>query len=57
MSIKNKIKDKIAQLVGELKAKVGKITNNRSLQVHGMSEQARADIKRITEKAKDVFKA
>jgi uncharacterized protein YjbJ (UPF0337 family) len=56
LSVTNKIKNKIQQLIGKAKAKVGEITGNRSLQVHGKSQQARADIKRIAEKAKDVFK-
>ncbi|CAG4904215.1 MULTISPECIES: CsbD family protein [Acidithrix] len=56
MSTKNKIKNKVQQLIGKVKAKIGKITGNRSLQAHGKSQQARANLKRIAEKAKDVFK-
>ncbi len=56
LSIKNKIKNEVRQLIGKVKAKIGKVTGNRRLQVQGKSQQARANLKQIAEKAKDVFK-
>ncbi len=56
LSIKNKIKNEVRQLIGKVKAKIGKVTGNRRLQAQGKSQQARANLKQIAEKAKDVFK-
>lgn len=57
MSTEKKIGNKVDEVVGKVKDRVGGATGNRELQAEGQADQSRSNLKQAGEKAKDAFKA
>jgi uncharacterized protein YjbJ (UPF0337 family) len=55
MSNKDKSKNKVQDITGAVKAKVGAIIGNKHLQARGKAQQAQANLKQGGEKVKDAF--
>ena len=53
MSAIDKIKNKAEEIVGEVKEKVGDLTNNDSLRAEGQADQTKAAAKDAGENVKD----
>lgn len=51
-----KAEAKIDQAKGEIKQKVGEVTNDRSTQMEGKIDEAKGDLKEGWEKTKDAVK-
>ena len=56
MSALDKAKNKLEEVTGQGKEKIGDATGNESLQAEGERDQAKGNIKQAGEKIKDVFK-
>ena len=56
MSGIDKIKNKLEEVVGDAKEKIGSATDNHDLEAEGKKDQASANVKGAGEKVKDVFK-
>lgn len=57
MSATDKIRNKTEQLSGELKRKVGGATGNRELQIEGIFQKARADLRQVAKKGQQRLQA
>ncbi len=56
MSGIDKAKNKVQELSGEGKERVGEATGDRDLQAEGANDKAAGNLKQAGEKVKDVFK-
>ena len=56
MSALDKAKNKLEEVTGDAKEKIGDATGNESLQAEGKRDQAKGNVKQAGEKIKDVFK-
>ena len=56
MSGIDKAKNKIEDLGGKAKEKLGEVTGDKSTENEGRADQAKADMKDAGEKVKDAFK-
>jgi uncharacterized protein YjbJ (UPF0337 family) len=56
MGADEKIGNAAKSAAGKLKEGAGKATDNERLEAEGRAEQASADLRQATEKAKDAFK-
>ena len=55
MGMVDKAKDKAQATKGSVKEKVGKMTNDRSMEVKGKMDKASGDLKQAGEKVKDAL--
>ncbi len=55
MGIGDKAKHTAEDVAGHFKEGVGKATDNEKLEAEGKAEQAKADLKKAGDKAKDAF--
>lgn len=55
MSFVDKAKNAAEKAVGEVKEKVGDLTDKKDLQAEGKADQTKADAKGVGEKVKDTF--
>jgi uncharacterized protein YjbJ (UPF0337 family) len=56
MSGIDKAKNKVDELAGKAKEKLGELTDDESTENAGRADQAKADLKDAGEKVKDAFK-
>jgi uncharacterized protein YjbJ (UPF0337 family) len=56
MSGIDKAKNKVDELAGKAKEKLGELTDDESTENEGRADQAKADLKDAGEKVKDAFK-
>ena len=56
MSATDKAKNKIEEVAGKVKEKVGHAAGNDDLEARGKAENAKGNLKQAGEKVKDVFK-
>jgi len=56
MSAIDKAKNKVEDVVGQAKEKLGQATGDKSTQNEGKSDQAKSDFKDAGEKVKDAFR-
>ncbi|MFD7160522.1 CsbD family protein [Kribbella sp. NPDC059898] len=56
MGVGRKAKHAVKGAKGKVKKVTGKATGNRDLEAEGRTEQTKADLKQVGEKAKDAFK-
>ena len=56
MSGPDKIRNKIQEVTGDAKEKVGGVTGNQRLRAEGQNDQSKSNLKQAVEKLKDVFK-
>jgi len=57
MSATDKIRNKIQEVTGYAKEKVGGVTGNQRLRAEGQNDhQSKSNLKQVVEKLKDVFK-
>ncbi|MGI8536636.1 MAG: CsbD family protein [Mycobacteriales bacterium] len=56
MSGMDKLNNKVEEVTGDAKEKVGGATGNESLQAEGKTDQSKGDLKQAGEKVKDAFK-
>lgn len=52
----DKLDNKLQDIQGEAKERIGQATGDESLERQGKSDQAKSDIKQAGEKIKDAFK-
>jgi uncharacterized protein YjbJ (UPF0337 family) len=56
MGLTDKIKNEGQELGGEIKEKVGKVTDDSSTEAEGKKDQVAGNLKQAGEKVKDAFK-
>ena len=56
MGDQDKVNNKIEDIGGQAKEKIGRATGDEELEAQGRGDQAKADIKQAGEKVKDAFK-
>lgn len=56
MSAIDKAKNKVEELAGQAKEKLGKATGDHDTEAEGRADQAKGNIKQAGEKVKDAFK-
>lgn len=56
MGTDDKISNVAEEAKGHVKEGVGKLTDNKSLEAEGKTDQAAANVKQVGEKVKDAFK-
>jgi uncharacterized protein YjbJ (UPF0337 family) len=56
MASDDKLNNKIEEVVGKVKDRVGGATGDRELQAEGQADQTRSNLKQAGEKVKDAFK-
>jgi uncharacterized protein YjbJ (UPF0337 family) len=56
MSADDKAANKVDELAGKAKEKLGRATGNRDLEAEGRGEKATSNLKQAGEKVKDAFK-
>jgi len=52
----DKVENKVDDIKGKAKEKIGDATDDKSLENQGKRDQAKSDLKQAGEKAKDAFK-
>jgi len=57
LSTEKKVNNKVEEVVGKVKDRVGGATGDRELQAEGRADQSRSNVKQAGEKVKDAFKA
>ena len=57
MSAEDKIKNKVEEVVGKAKDRIGGATGDRDLQAEGQADQSKSNLKQAGENVKDAFKA
>lgn len=57
MSAEDKAKNKVEEVIGKVKDRVGGATGDRDLQAEGQADQSRSNLKQAGENVKDAFKA
>lgn len=55
MSATDKVKDKAQEAKGHVKERVGKATNDRSMESEGKGDKVAGNLKQAGEKVKDAF--
>jgi uncharacterized protein YjbJ (UPF0337 family) len=53
----DKVRNKAKKLKGKAKEKVGQATGNQQLQAEGHVDQAKADVRQVGEKMKDIYRS
>ena len=56
MGAENKAANKVTEIEGKIKKKVGQATDDADLEAKGRAEESKGDLKQGGEKAKDAFK-
>ena len=56
MGAENKAANKVTEIKGKIKKKVGQATDDSDLEAKGRAEESKGDLKQAGEKAKDAFK-
>ena len=56
MSFIDKAKNTAEKVAGEVKEKVGEVTNDKDLQAEGKRDQTKGSLKNVGEDVKDAFK-
>ena len=56
MAAENKAANKVTEVKGKIKKKVGQATDDTGLEAEGRTEESKGDIKQAGEKVKDAFK-
>jgi uncharacterized protein YjbJ (UPF0337 family) len=56
MGTDDKTRNKVEELRGQAKEKIGEATDDEALERQGRTDQSKADIKQAGEKVKDAFK-
>jgi uncharacterized protein YjbJ (UPF0337 family) len=56
MGDQDKLNNKLEDIGGEAKEKIGQATGDKDLEAQGRGDQSKADIKQAGEKVKDAFK-
>lgn len=56
MSFIDKAKNTAEKVAGEVKEKVGEVTNDKDLQAEGKKDQTKGSLKNVGEDVKDAFK-
>ena len=57
MSAEDKVKNKVEEVVGKAKDRIGGATGDRDLQAEGQADQSKSNLKQAGENVKDAFKA
>ena len=57
MGDQDKLNNKIEDIRGEAKERIGRATGDEELEAQGRGDQAKADLKQAGEKVKDAFKS
>lgn len=57
MSAEDKAKNKVEEVIGKVKDRVGGATGDRDLQAEGQADQSKSNLKQAGENVKDAFKA
>ncbi|HSP37068.1 MAG TPA: CsbD family protein [Frankiaceae bacterium] len=57
MSSEDKINNKVEEIVGKAKDRIGGATGDRDLQAEGQADQSKSNLKQAGEKVKDAFKS
>jgi uncharacterized protein YjbJ (UPF0337 family) len=57
MAGEDKLNNKIEEVVGKVKDRVGGATGDRELQAEGRADQSRSNLKQAGEKVKDAFRS
>ena len=55
MGADDKIQNKVDEIAGDAKERIGDATGNEDLQAEGAGDQAKANLKQAGEKVKDAF--
>jgi uncharacterized protein YjbJ (UPF0337 family) len=55
MAAGDKARNKVEELKGKVKKKVGEVTGTEQVEAEGKGEEAKADINQAVEKVKDAF--
>jgi uncharacterized protein YjbJ (UPF0337 family) len=56
VSAEKKVNNKVEEVVGKVKDRVGGATGDRDLQAEGQADQSRSNLKQAGEKVKDAFR-
>ena len=56
MSFIDKAKNTAEKVAGEVKEKIGEVTDNKDLQAEGKKDQTKGSLKNVGEDVKDAFK-
>jgi uncharacterized protein YjbJ (UPF0337 family) len=56
MGDQDKMNNKLEDIGGQAKEKIGQVTGDEDLEAQGRGDQAKADLKQAGEKVKDAFK-
>jgi len=56
MGATDKVSNKVEELKGQAKQKMGEATGNEQWQAEGKADEAKGDLKQAGEKVKDVFR-
>jgi uncharacterized protein YjbJ (UPF0337 family) len=56
MGDQDKLNNKLEDIGGEAKEKIGQATGDKDLEAQGRGDQSKADLKQAGEKVKDAFK-
>jgi uncharacterized protein YjbJ (UPF0337 family) len=57
MSSDKKVDNKVDEVIGKVKDRVGGATGDRDLQAEGQAQQSKSNLKQAGEKVKDAFKS
>ena len=57
MSAEDKARNKVEEVVGKVKDRVGGATGDRDLQAEGQADQSKSNLKQAGENVKDAFKS
>jgi uncharacterized protein YjbJ (UPF0337 family) len=57
MSSEDKVNNKVDEVTGKAKDRVGGATGDRDLQAEGQAQQSKSNLKQAGEKVKDAFKS
>ncbi|MDQ1633757.1 MAG: hypothetical protein QOJ32_566 [Frankiaceae bacterium] len=57
MSTDKKVDNKVDEVIGKVKDRVGGATGDRDLQAEGQAQQSKSNLKQAGEKVKDAFKS
>lgn len=56
MAAENKAANKVTEVKGKIKKKVGRATDDTSLEAEGRAEESKGSLKQAGEKVKDAFR-
>jgi uncharacterized protein YjbJ (UPF0337 family) len=57
MGTDKKVDNKVDEVIGKVKDRVGGATGDRDLQAEGQAQQSKSNLKQAGEKVKDAFKS